>query len=94
MLKKNDELLIMKNKAERFITSLPKKLQSNSLYSQYIRIMGNYINSQLLSFNIKEALTCSAEVKTRIEKYGNTDAFMAFYYNYFMSKSFLKSFNE
>ena len=82
-LKKTDEIVLMKDKVEYIIKSLPAKLQSHSLFGQYVSVMNNYIGYQLRLFNIEEGIRCSENIKTIVQKHGNTENLIVFYANFF-----------
>ncbi|TAL58730.1 MAG: hypothetical protein EPN85_10900 [Bacteroidetes bacterium] len=93
-LGKKDEIALMKDKAERFISALPGKLRTNSLYSRYLALMINYINYHLESWNMQEALKSSEEIKMIVEKSGDIKAGIVFYANLSMLHFYMRDYRK
>lgn len=81
VLKKNDEMLLVKNAAVKFFNSVPKKSQTDSLHAQYISLMINYAAHHLTELNTGEALSASDEIQKLVEKQASIQNFLPYYGN-------------
>lgn len=80
-LQNEQDLILVKNAASKFIESLSGKTQTNNFYNQYISLMINYISHHLTQLNIDEALTTNDEIQQLVEKRASTQNFMIYYTN-------------
>ncbi len=93
-LKRNAELLVYKRKADQFVQSLPKKLQTNSVYNAYMVVAMNYIVHEINSYNLDAALAECEKVKPMIHKYCTPHAQKVFYNNFFMIYFFKQDYRK
>ena len=90
----HQELVVLKNKIDVFIQSLPQKLRSISLYREYMVIMNNYIDHQIQVMDLNEAERTSEEVKEIMEIQGGMQNYQVFYFNLFQIRFFRQEFRK
>lgn len=93
-LKKNDELLLVKDAAGELIQSMLKKLQTTGVYTPYLSFMNNYIDYHISVLNLDEALSASDEIQGLIEKQANTQSFAVYYFNRVLICLFLTDYHK
>lgn len=80
-LEKNEELLLIKEKASELIRSVPTKMQTISLHNQYFVLMNNCISYQIRTTKVDEALLASDEIMNLMEKRASTSTFLVYFGN-------------
>lgn len=94
-LKRDNELLLVKDNAVHLIRSTPQKLLTKNMYAQYLSLMINYISYQLTVTDTDEALSISDQILESAEKHANTSLFASYYFQrnliYFFIADYRKS---
>lgn len=80
-LKKEKEILVLKNEAERVVQCIPPKQQTNFLYNSYLIGINNYISYLLSAFKIKVALSESNKILEKVNKYASPQGIVVYYAN-------------
>ena len=80
-LNKSDEVIAVKNAAVQLVKSLPKKSATPRMYTMYIIVMTNYIDSQLSGLNIYEAAVACDEIQELVERHPNIQSSVGYYGN-------------
>lgn len=88
-LRETKELMLLKDSTENFIASIPQKRLTSPVYNMYISIINNYIDYNISSLNINEALLASAGISELVEKRAQTQNYIVFYFHLFLIQ-FLK----